>query len=83
MTYNKELEAFRRRRNRENGIERKADRMSEGERMDKLIFELSEEMDTRKRQWRDLALTYKKIGRKDTAEEMKGSIDVLANKLNV
>jgi hypothetical protein len=79
MECDKELETFnfqvffeRRRRNRENGIKRKADRMLDEERMDKIIAELSEEMDTRKRQWYDLARTYEQFRREDTVEEKKG-----------
>ena len=53
MKYNKDLETFnfqaffeRRRRNRENGIKRKVDRMLKEERMDIIIAVLSEEMET-------------------------------------
>ena len=60
----KELETFnfqaffeRRRRNRHNRIKRKVDAMLEEQRINKIIAELSEEMDMRKRQWRDLART--------------------------
>ena len=79
MECNKELETFnfqafleRRRRNRENGIKGKVDRMTEEKRMNKIIAELSEEMDTRKRQWLDLARTNKQYKREDTMEELKG-----------
>ena len=79
MECNKDLETFnfqaffeRRRRNRENGIKRKVDRISEEERMNKIIAELSDEMDTRKRQWRDLARTYVQFRQEDSAEEIKG-----------
>ena len=34
--------------------------------------ELSEDMDMRKRQWRDLARTYEQFRREDTVEEMNG-----------
>ena len=40
--------------------------------MDKIIAELSEEMNTSKRQWHDLARTYEQFRREDTVEEMKG-----------
>ena len=60
MEHNKELETFnfqafleKRRRNKENRIQRKVDRISNEEKMDKLITELSKEMDMRKRQWRE------------------------------
>ena len=60
MEHNKELETFnlqafleKRRRNKENRIQRKVDRISNEERMDKMITELSKEMDIRKRQWRE------------------------------
>ena len=79
MQRNKELETFnfqaflrRRRRNRENGIKGKVDRMSEEERMNKIIAELSEEMDARKRQWLDLTRTNEQYKREDTMEELKG-----------
>ena len=79
MEFQKELETFnfqafleKRRRNRENGIKGKVDRMSEEKRMKKIIAELSEEMDTRKRQWLDLARTNKQYKREDMMEEMKG-----------
>ena len=79
MQRNKELETFnfqafleRRRRNRENGIKGEVDRMSEEERMNKIIAELSEEMDARKRQWLDLARTYEQFRREDTVKEVKG-----------
>ena len=44
--------------------------MLEEERMNMVFAELSEEMDTRKRQWRDLARI--QFRREDTVEEMKG-----------
>ena len=79
MQRNKELKTFnfqafleRRRRNRENGIKGKVDRMSEEERMNKLIAELSEEMDARKRQWLNLTRTNEQYKREDTMEELKG-----------
>ena len=79
MEHNKELENFnfqafleKRRRNKENGIQRKVDRISNEERMDNMITELSKEMDMRKRQWRELTLTYEQFRREDTVEEMKG-----------
>ena len=79
MEHNKELENFnfqafleKRRRNKENGIQRKVDRISNEERMDKMITGLSKEMDMRKRQWRELTLTYEQFRREDTVEEMKG-----------
>ena len=40
--------------------------------MDNMITELSKEMDMRKRQWRELTLTYEQFRREDTVEEMKG-----------
>ena len=40
--------------------------------MDKMITELSKEMDMQKRQWRELARTYEQFRREDTVEEMKG-----------
>ena len=76
MERNKErnFQAFleKRRRNKENGIQRKANRISNEERMDKMITELCKEMDTQKRQWRELARTYEQFRREDTVEEMKG-----------
>ena len=60
------------RRNREIGIKGKVHRVSIGERMDKMITELSKEMDMQKRQWRQLARTYEQFRREDTVEEMKG-----------
>ena len=45
--------------------------MSEELGMNKITAELSEEMDMRKRQWRDLARTYEQFRREDTVEEMK------------
>ena len=79
MECNKGLETFnfqafleKRRRNRENGIKGKVDRISNEERMNKMITELSKEMDTRKRQWCELACTYEQFRREDTVEEMKG-----------
>ena len=79
MQRNKVLETFNfqaflesRRRNTENGIKGKVDRMSEEERMNKIIAELSEEMDTSKRQWLDLARTNEQYKREDTMEELKG-----------
>ena len=68
MEHKKELEAFnfqafleKRRRNKKNGIQRKVDRISNEERMDKMITELSKEMDMRKRQWRELFHTYEQF----------------------
>ena len=79
MESNKELETFnfqafleKRRRNREIGIKGKVDRILNEERMDKMITELSKEMDMQKRQWRELARTYEQFRREDTVEEMKG-----------
>jgi len=46
--------------------------MSEEQRIHKIIAELSRDMNMRKRQWRDLARTYKQSRREDTVEEMKG-----------
>ena len=79
MEHNKELETFnfqafleKRGRIKENEIQRKVDRISNEERMDKMISELSKEMDMRKRQWCELARTYEQFRREDTVEEMKG-----------
>ena len=47
----------RRRRNNENGINKKIDRMLQEERMREIIAELSREMIAWKRQWLDLART--------------------------
>ena len=66
------LDLEKRKRNKENGFQRKVDRISNEERMDKMITELSKEMDMRKRQWRELARTYEQFRREDTVEEMKG-----------
>jgi len=46
--------------------------MLEDQRMNKIIAELSEEMDMRRRQWGDLARTYEQFRREDTVEKMKG-----------
>jgi len=46
--------------------------MSKEQRINKIIAELSGDMDMRKRQWRDLARTYKQFKREDTVQEMKG-----------
>ena len=62
----------RRRRNKENGINRKIDRMWQEERMRKIITELSREMIAWKRQWLDLARTNEQYKREDTVEELKG-----------
>ena len=62
----------RRRRNTENGINRKIDRMLQEERMRKIITERSREMIAWKRQWLDLARTNKQYKREDTVEELKG-----------
>ena len=79
MERNKELETFnfrafleKRRRIKESGIQRKVNGISNEERMDKMITELSKEMDMQKRQWRELARTYEQFRREDTVEEMKG-----------
>ena len=56
----------RRRRNNENGINRLIDRMSQEERMRKIITELSREMIAWKRQWLDLARTNEQYKREDT-----------------
>ena len=66
------LDLEKRKRNKENGFQRKVDRISNEERMDKMITELSKEMDMRKRQWRELARTYEQFRWEDTVEEMKG-----------
>ena len=70
MTSQARLE--RRRRNNENGINRKIDRMLLEERMRKLITELSSKMIPYKRQWLDLARTNEQYKREDTVEELKG-----------
>ena len=57
LTSQARLEVERRRRNNENGINRKIDRMLKEERMRKIITELSREMIAWKRQWLDLART--------------------------
>ena len=62
----------RRRRDNENGINRKIDRMLQEERMRGIIAELSREMIAWKRQWLDLARTNKQYKREDTVEELKG-----------
>lgn len=62
----------RRRRNNENGIKRKIERMLKEERMHKIITELSKEMDARKRQWLDLARRNKQCRREDTMVELTG-----------
>ena len=46
--------------------------MLEEQRINEIIAELSGDMDMRKRQWRDLARTYKQFRREDTVQEMKG-----------
>ena len=61
-----------RRRNNENGINRKIDRMLQEERMREIIAELSREMIAWKRQWLDLARTNEQYKREDTVEELKG-----------
>ena len=62
----------RRRRARENGMKRKMIRMVDEANMEKLFAELSEEMETWKRQWTDLARTYEQFRREDRVEEAKG-----------
>ena len=52
-----------RRRNNENGIKKKIDRILQEERMHKIIAELSNEMDARKRQWLDLGPTNEQFRR--------------------
>ena len=61
----------RRRRNNENGINRKIDRMLQEEKMCKIITELSREMIAWKRQWLDLARTNEQYKREDTVEKLK------------
>ena len=76
MERNKELETFNfqafleKRRNREIEIKGKVDRISNEERMDKMIDQLSKKMDMQKRQWHVLARMYEKFRREDTVEEM-------------
>ena len=72
MTSQPLSEVERRRRNNENGINRKIDRMLLEERMRKLITELSSKMIPYKRQWLDLARTNEQYKREDTVEELKG-----------
>ena len=62
----------RRRRNNENGLNRKIDRMLQEERMREIIAELSREMIAWKRQRLDLARTNEQYKREDTVEELKG-----------
>ena len=62
----------RRRRNNENGINRKIDRMLQEERIHKIITELNWEMIAWERQWLDLARANEKYKREDTVEELKG-----------
>ena len=77
MEHNKELKTFNfkafleKRRNKENGIQRKVDRISHDERMDKMITELSKEMDMQKRQ---LARMYTNNSDTDTVEDTKGGV---------
>ena len=61
-----------RRRNNENGVNRKIDRMLQEERMREIIAELGMEMIAWKRQWLDLARTNDQYKREDTVEELKG-----------
>ena len=51
----------RRRRNNENGIKRKIERMFQKERIQKIITELRKEMDARNRQCLHLARTYEQL----------------------
>ena len=67
----------RRRRNNENGINRKIDRMLQEERMREIIAELSREMIAWKRQWLDLARTNEQYKREDTVEELKALLNTL------
>ena len=61
-----------RRRNNENGINRKIDRMCQEARMRKIINEFSREMIAWKREWLNLAPTNEQYKREDTMEELKG-----------
>ena len=75
MECNKDMTSqalLERRRNNENGINRKIDRMLQEERMRKTITELGREMITWKRQWLDLARANEQYNREDTVEELKG-----------
>ena len=80
MERNEELETFNfqafweKRRNKENGIQRKVDRIANEERMDKMITKLSKEIDMQKRQWCELARTYEQFRREDTVEEYRRTI---------
>jgi len=62
----------RRRRNNQNGIKRKMERMLKEERMHEMITDLSKETDAGKRQWLDLARTNKQYRREHTVVELKG-----------
>lgn len=70
----KEFDIFfeRRRRAKENGLKRKVIRMVDEERTEKLIAELSEDMETWKRQWYNLARMYEQFRREDLVDEVKG-----------
>ena len=61
-----------RRRNNENGINRKIDRMCQEARMRKIINEFSREMIACKREWLNLAPTNEQYKREDTVEELTG-----------
>ena len=62
------LEVVRRRKNNENGITRKIDRMLQEERMRTIITELSREMIAWKRHWLDLTRTNEQYKREDMVE---------------
>ena len=65
MTLPALLEVERRRRNNENGISGKTDRMLQEERMRKIVTELSREMIAWKRQWVNLARTNERYKREE------------------
>ena len=75
MECNKDMTSqvlLERRRNNENGINRKIDRMLQEEKVRKIITELSREMIAWKRQWLDLARTNEQYKRENTVEGLKG-----------
>ena len=75
MECNKDMTSqalLERRRNNENGINRKIDRMLQEEKVRKIITELNREMIAWKRQWLELARTNEQYKKEDTIEELKG-----------
>ena len=74
MECNKDMTSqvlLERRRNNENGINRKIDRMLQEEKVRKIITELNREMIAWKRQWLELARTNEQYKKEDTMEELK------------